>query len=315
MAEKSRRGMTRPLILGTRGSALALAQARLVQALVERAHPRLAIEIRVIRTSGDKLSRAPLASSGVKGLFTRELEQALLRHKIDAAVHSLKDMPVDIPAGLTLAAITEREDARDVLVGHPDADLGNPTIVHTSSPRRAFQARVLWPDCKTRDIRGNVETRLRKIADGKPRDALLLAVAGLRRLDLLRGDTVDGLLRWEPTLPFRRIGLDAMVPAPGQAAVAVEIREEDGETRERLRCASHAATWAAVWSERSFLRELGGGCATPVGAHAKVDHNGVTLKAVVERDDGSIWRGERQGERRNAEAIGRWLAQRCQGRV
>ncbi len=305
----------RPLIIGTRGSSLALAQTNLVRALIHRVHPRLEIEIKIIKTSGDRLTKTSLAHSGVKGIFTKELEQALFRNRIDLAIHSLKDMPVAIPAGLVLAAIVQREDPADVLVGHPSTNLDEPAVVFTSSPRRAFQAKLLWPRCESREIRGNVETRLNKIAEGTSGEAVLLAAAGLRRLDFLKGDDVLGALRLDPALPFRRLSIEEMIPAPGQAAIALEIRNADGELREKLRPVNHAATSAAVSSERAFLGALGGGCATPVAAHARVGLDGLNLVAVVQNENGSIWRGERQGERRNAENIGRSLAEACLSRV
>lgn len=300
-----------PLILGTRGSALALAQTTLIRARLHAAFPRLDIEVKIIKTSGDQRTTIALARSGIKGLFTKELESALLRNKIQAAIHSLKDVPADLPGGLILGAVAEREDACDVLVAHPATPIDAPRVVYTSSPRRTFQARLLWPECETREIRGNVETRLRKLAGGKAGDALLLAAAGLRRLDYLRGDETSAALRFDPSLPCRRLTLDEMIPSPGQAAIALEIRADDGETQEKLRAVNHAPTWAAITAERAFLRRMGGGCAKPIAAHATVDLNGLRLRAIVEHDDRRIWRGEKNGERRNAEAIGESLAQEC----
>ncbi|MBI4028047.1 MAG: hydroxymethylbilane synthase [Verrucomicrobia bacterium] len=301
----------RPLILGTRGSALALAQTEHVRALLRRAFPRLEIEIRIIKTSGDAMPSAALARSGVKGLFTKELEQALLHRKIDAAVHSLKDLPTRLPGGLAVGAVIQREESADILIGHPATRLDAPLRVNTSSPRRALQSSLLWPGCETREIRGNVETRLRKLCNGKPGDALLLAVAGLKRLDFLRGDAREGTLRFDPALGYRRLTLDEMIPAPGQGAIGMETRADDGETIERLKSVNHPSTRDAVTAERAFLERIGGGCAAPLAAHATVGLDGLRLNAVVRREDGSVWRGVKTGPRREAESLGQMLAEEC----
>jgi len=299
------------LVLGTRGSALALVQTHLVRAAIRQAHPRLLVEERIIKTSGDKQSHASLSRSGVKGLFIKEMEEALLRGRIDAAVHSLKDMPVSLPAGLCLGAVGKRSDACDVLVGHSGTNVHDPKTVHTSSPRRVLQARLLWPACEVCEIRGNVETRLRKIAEGTPGEAVLLAAAGLERLDFLHGDGEAGALRFDPPLPYRRLSLREMIPAPGQAAIAVEIRSDDPETAERIKALDHAPTRSAVTAERAFLKELGGGCATPIAIHGRVTHEGLTITAIVGLPGRKIWRGEKTGARREAEPLGRALALEC----
>jgi hydroxymethylbilane synthase len=299
------------IVLGTRGSALALAQVQLVRAMLRRACPRLEVEVAIIKTSGDKMKTASLAHSGTRGLFTRELEQALLRRKADVAVHSLKDLPVELPPGLLLAAVTEREDARDVLIAAPGTDLRAPKKVFSSSPRRNLQIHCLWPSCELAEIRGNVETRLRKVAEARPGDALLLAAAGLRRIDILRGDDDEGALAWDPPLAYRKLPLTEMLPAPGQAAIGLEIRADDGVNRERLRSVNHFNTWAAVTTERAFLKGLGGGCAAPVAAYGSVVAERLHLRGVVFDGKGGIWRGERSGERREAEAMGEALAREC----
>lgn len=301
------------LTLGTRGSALALAQVNLVRAMFRRAHPRLEVEVRIIKTRGDKLKTASLAHSGTRGLFTRELEQALLRKKVDVAVHSLKDLPVEVPPGLRLAAVTEREDARDILIGAPGTDLRAPRRVFSSSPRRAMQVKVRWPGAEVAEIRGNVETRLRKVGAGRSGDALLLAVAGLRRMDLLRGETDEGAIVWDQPLAYRKLALDEMLPAPGQAAIGLEIRDDDGVNRERLRSVNHFNTWAAVTAERAFLKGLGGGCAAPVAAYGSVVGERLHLRGLVFDPSGRMRRGERDGERREAETLGLDLARECLG--
>ncbi len=299
------------MILGTRGSALALAQTNLIRAVIHRAFPSLEVEVRTIKTSGDKKRSVSLTQSGTKGLFTKELEQALLLKKIDAAVHSLKDVLTELPPGLMIAAVAEREDASDILIFHPSVQDNSPKVIYTSSPRRKLQAGVLWPNCKVRDIRGNIETRLCKLSEGKTGDSLLLAAAGLKRLDYLQGDHKEGVLRFDPPLPFRKLSIEEMIPAPGQAAIGIEIRSNDIENGERFKLLNHAPTWAAVMAERAFLRGMGGGCATPMGAHGSIGFDGLRLRAIVGRDDRRIWRGEKTGERRNAEALGQTLADEC----
>lgn len=298
----------RPFILGTRGSALALAQAHLVRAMLHAAYPAWEIEIKILKTTGDKLKTASLARSGVKGLFTRELEQALLRGGVDAAVHSLKDLPTDLPGGLALGAVPAREDARDALIAAAPSALDAPRRVLTSSPRRAFQARDLWPDCATREIRGNLETRLAKIAKTGEGSALLVAAAGLRRLDFLRGAETRGTLRQEPALHYRLLSVGEMVPAPGQAALGIEIRADDGVTKERLRAINDVPAWFRVLAERAFLRAMGGGCAAPMAAHAVAQAERLILNAVIRIEGGGVWRGRREGRLRDAETLGLALA-------
>ncbi len=297
------------MILGTRSSALALAQTQEVRALISQIFPYLKVEIKIIKTSGDQLPTAALAQSGIKGLFTKELEQALLLNKIHVAIHSLKDVPTDLPAGLMIGAVIEREEAGDILVGHPATSLELPQRVYTSSPRRTFQAQLLWPECKVKEIRGNIETRLCKLCDGESGDALLLAAAGLKRLNYLQSAQLKGNLRFDPPLPYRRLTIEEMLPAPGQAAIALEILCEDGVTQERLRGVNHPPTWSAVMAERAFLRTIGGGCATPIAAHATVGFDGLRLMAVVKLAGDNVWRSQKIGERRNAEALGEALGQ------
>ena len=301
--------MNRSLILGTRGSALALAQTQIVRALIHRAFPALSVEIKIIKTSGDKKIRVPLAQSGIKGLFTKELEQALIRKQIDLAIHSLKDLPTDLPAGLMLAAVTEREDPADVLVCHPLTQKENPKLIYTSSPRRAIQAKLLWPNCEIKDIRGNVETRVHKLSEGSSGDALLLAAAGLKRLDFLRGETSKGNLHGEPSFSYRKLSILEMIPAPGQAAIGIETRSDDGETQERLKSINHSPSFGAVTAERAFLDAVGGGCSAPIAAHAVAGFDGLRLIAMVAQDPKHIWRGEKSGSRRDAENLGKGLAE------
>lgn len=249
------------LRLGTRGSALARWQTDHVAGLLAAAWPDLACEVVVIRTAGDRLLDTPLPLLGGKGAFTAELEAALLREEIDLAVHSLKDLPVASPPGLTLGAVPARGEVGDVLVsraGHTLATLPRGATVGTSSRRRAAQLLHHRPDLCIRDVRGNVDTRLRKAlaADGGY-DALVLAHAGLARLG--RADVITQLLP-----------LDVMLPAPGQGALGVQCRDEPALLA-RLAPLDHAATRQAVTAERAFLTGLGGGCAMPIAAYAVVE--------------------------------------------
>lgn len=249
--------------LGTRGSALALEQARRVAA-------RLGddVEVRVVRTRGDE-SGAPLREFG-DGSFVSALEDALRRRAIDLAVHSLKDLPTDERPGLVVAAIPEREDPRDVLVTRARGGLGTLPAngrVGTGSPRRAAQLALLRPDLTFAEIRGNVGTRLRKVADGQY-DACVLALAGLRRLGV-------------PVDDAEILSFEQMLPAPGQGALAVQCREQDAALLARLAQIDQPDLRAATVAERALLRLLGGSCELPLGAHARVEEGDVVLEAVL----------------------------------
>jgi hydroxymethylbilane synthase len=263
------------MVIGSRGSALALWQARYIAARLESLGVETRIEI--IRTTGDKIQDVPLAKVGGKGLFTKEIEEALLAGAIDLAVHSMKDVPVELPAGLTLAAIPEREDPRDAIVG---ASLSAAKKIGTSSLRRAAQLRALR-DVEIETLRGNVDTRLRKLEEGRC-DAIVLAAAGLRRLGW-----EDRIREWIP--------VEIMCPAPGQGALAIETRVA-GEAREIARRLDHAETRRAVEAERAFVAVLGGGCQLPIGAYAVLEGGAIHLRAVVASPDGSrLIKGEQRG--------------------
>jgi hydroxymethylbilane synthase len=270
------------LIIGSRGSRLALWQAEWVKARLDALYPRLRVSIEVIKTSGDVLKEAPLSQIGGKGVFTKELEEALLAGRIDLAVHSLKDLPTVLPDNLTIAAITEREDARDALVLraglHPDSpslkSLANAALVGTSSPRRLAQLKHLRPDIRIKELRGNVDTRLRKL-DAGDYDAIVLASAGLRRLGL--GGRISA-----------PINTQEMLPAVGQGALAVEARLDDSPTLKFLSPLEHRATRDACTAERSLLRSLGGGCQLPIAAHAVVVGDRLRLEGLVAAHSGEI---------------------------
>jgi hydroxymethylbilane synthase len=270
------------IVIGSRGSQLALWQARHIQARLAALGAPARIEI--IKTSGDRIQDVPLAKVGGKGLFTKEIEEALLDGSIDLAVHSLKDVPAELPEGLTLAAIPEREEARDALLGARLEDLKAGMQVGTSSLRRSSQLRALGRGFSIEMLRGNVDTRLRKLDEGRY-DAIVLAAAGLRRLG------------WQARIT-ELIPAELMCPAAGQGALAIETRADGGAAEALARKLDHAATRAAVEAERALLRVLGGGCQVPVGAHATVAGGVVHLMAVVARPDGSrMVRGRLSGPR------------------
>ncbi len=279
------------LVIASRGSQLALWQARWVETkLAALGH---ACRIEIVKTTGDRITDVPLAEVGGKGLFTKEIEEALLDGRADLAVHSLKDLPTELPEGLALAAVPEREDARDAVVGKRLADLAPGARVGTSSLRRAAQLRKLRPDVAIESVRGNLDTRLRKLAEGRY-DAILLAAAGLKRLG------------WEDRIA-EILPAEAMCSAVGQGALAIEARP-GGAGWDACRPLDHPPTRAAVTAERGLLAALGGGCQVPIGAHATVEDGRVRLIAIVASPDGGrLIRGEAAGTASEAEAVGRRL--------
>ena len=259
------------LKIGSRGSQLGLWQARWVRQRLEVLGHACRVEI--IKTTGDKITDVPLARVGAKGLFTKEIEEALQDGRIDLAVHSLKDLPTELPHGLFLAAIPEREDARDALVGCRLEELPQGAKVGTSSLRRLAQLRALRPDLNIEPVRGNLDTRLRKLAEGQY-DALVLAAAGLKRLGW-----ADRIAECLP--------VETMCPAVGQGALAIETRQDGGAAEQACRGLDHTETRAAVVAERAVLAALGGGCQVPIGAHARIRDLQLRLLAVVFSPDGS----------------------------
>jgi hydroxymethylbilane synthase len=287
-------------VLGTRGSRLALAQSRWVEETLRRALPGLEIEIRIVKTAGDLLTSAPIASGETVGLFVREIEQELLEGRIDLAVHSLKDLPLAQPEGLRIGAIPVREDPHDVLVtrdGTTLEELDRGARVGTGSPRRIGQIRSLRADLRFEAIRGNVDTRLRKLEEGVV-DSLVLAAAGLRRM---------GAAARLQTISFEQV-----LPAPGQGALAIEIRRGDTQREEMLRRAMEDASAACeVRAERAFLGALGGGCQMPVGCLGRVSGKTLDLEGVVSPPDGSrMIRARAQGSVEHPEELGLELGRR-----
>jgi hydroxymethylbilane synthase len=284
------------LVIASRGSQLALWQARWVQ---DRLAARdLESRIEVIKTTGDKITDVPLAKVGTKGLFTKEIEEALLEGRADLAVHSLKDLPTELPEGLVLAAVPEREDPRDAMVGARLSDLPAGATVGTSSLRRAAQLRRLRPDLAVESIRGNIDTRLRKLEEGRYQ-AIVLAAAGLRRLGW--GGRIAEVFPPE-----------IMCPAVGQGALAIETTPV---RREAVGALDDLPTRSAVTAERAVLASLGGGCQVPIGAHAELVNGRLRIQAVVASADGAdLVRAELEGSPDDAEAVGRELGAALLGR-
>ena len=290
------------LTFATRPSALARWQTDYVADLLRAAHPGLTIDIQVIVTQGDRILDKPLPAIGGKGLFTAELEAALREGRVDAAVHSLKDLPVEDAPGLTIGLTPPRADVRDVLIcpaGHTLDDLPAGAVVGTSSPRRQAQLLAYRPDLLVKPIRGNVDTRIRKAREGQY-DAIVLAAAGVTRLGL-----EDAITQYLP--------LDVMLPAPGQGVLGVQCRADDERTLALLAAVEDSAARAAAQAERAFLAGLGGGCAIPVAAYARPVDGGLHLTGLVASPDGPrTLRVEATGD--DPLALGRALAEEALAR-
>ena len=295
--------MTLKLIIGTRGSKLALWQTNWVKGELERAFPNIEIEIQVITTKGDRILDVSLPKLGEqgKGLFTKELEEAMIEGRVDLAVHSLKDLPTELPDGLHIAAICQREDPTDALVARPGIDsfdhLPQGAIIGTSSLRRQAQIRAARPDLVLEPVRGNLDTRLGKLEAGLY-DALVLASAGLHRLDLRDRIT-------------EHISEDLILPAVGQGALAIEARARDTATNELLQALDHLPTRLECLTERAFLKGLGGGCLVPIAARCRFKGRDLHLKGLVASPDGSETMSDSMvGSAEEAEATGFDLAGR-----
>jgi len=291
--------MSEPLRIATRKSPLALWQAEHVAARLAQAHPGLRVELVGMSTQGDKILDTPLAKIGGKGLFVKELEQGLMAGRADIAVHSMKDVPVDLPEGLHLAAILEREDPRDAFVSNRFAALGDlPAGSHlgTSSLRRQCQLAARRPDLRFESLRGNVNTRLRRLDEGRY-DAIILAAAGLKRLGF--GERVASPIPPEDSLP-----------AIGQGAIGVECREDDERVNGLVAVLHHPDTAVCVAAERALNRRLAGGCQVPIAGYAVLEGAEIRLRALVGALDGSrVIRAERRGRREEAAEIGEALAE------
>jgi len=290
----------RTLKIGTRGSRLALLQTQWVAERLLRARPGIEIEIVTIKTKGDRILDSPLSMVGGKGIFVKEIEDALLSGTIDLAVHSMKDLPSELPRGLKIGAVPEREDPRDALItkdGRRLSQLGEGEVIATSSLRRKSQIRHMRPDLAVVDLRGNVDTRLRKLLAGDSGiEAIVLALAGIKRMGLM--EKVTEIL--DP---------DRMIPAAGQGALAIEVREGDPEVEAIVRSIEDPATRACIRAERAFLEELQAGCQVPAGAIASFSGEGLEMSAMVADPEGKeLFRITRAGPSSEPEALGRQVA-------
>ncbi len=291
------------LRLGTRGSPLALAQANEVKRLLAEAHVELAqdgaIEIVVIKTTGDMIQDRALSAIGGKGLFTKEIEEGLQDESIDVAVHSMKDVPTWLPEGLEISTVLEREDPRDAWFSNKAASLDalpQGAVVGTASLRRQAQIKARRPDLEVITFRGSVQTRLRKLEEGQV-DATLLAVAGLNRLK-------------QAELITAALSVEEMLPAPAQGAVGLEIRSDDSRVRAYVDAIHHLPTMQRISAERACLAELDGSCRTPIAALAEIEGDQLYLRTLLASTDGSqIFRAERRGALCDAEELGRSAGQ------
>ncbi|MBZ0200469.1 MAG: hydroxymethylbilane synthase [Ignavibacteriaceae bacterium] len=291
--------MKTKLIIGSRGSDLALWQANFVKREIERNNKNVAVEIKIIKTKGDKILDVALSKIGDKSLFTKELEVELLNKTVDLAVHSLKDLQTKIPDGLKLAAVSKRHSVEDVLIARKKGmtidKLPENAIVGTGSLRRRSQLLHLRPDIKTEELRGNVPSRIDKFIKSKW-DAIILARAGVERLKLSKN--ISSI-----------ISTDEMLPAVGQGALGIEIHEDNQLAEEIIQTIHHANTFYAVLAERSFLRTLEGGCQVPIGALGEVRSNGFYFDGLIGSLDGSLtFRKKVRGKKSDAEKIGKQMA-------
>ena len=291
----------RKIIIATRGSMLALWQAEWIKSELQQLDPELEIRLNKIKTTGDKILDVPLAQVGGKGLFVKEIEEAMLRGEADLAVHSMKDVPTDLPQGLHLSAITKREDPRDAFIAGKGIksfrDLPQGATIGTSSLRRICQLLHIRPDLRITQLRGNVDTRLRKLDEGQF-DAVILAAAGVKRLGYSQRIT-------------EMIPPDISVPAIGQGAVGIECRVDDPFINNLLSKLDHKDTSICVKAERSFLKKLEGGCQVPIGAYAQIKDGTLTMDGLVGSLDGKTLIKEKiQGRPEDAESLGTQLAER-----
>jgi len=291
---------TRVIIIGSRGSQLALCQTQPIVNRLQDFHPQFRFVIKRIRTKGDEFSREPSSRLEGKWDFVRELEAALLAGEIDVAVHSFKDLPLDLPQGLEIASVSQREDARDVMVSmkaNSLSQLPRGASIGTSSLRRTAQLKFFRPDLDIRDIRGNIDTRLRKVSSGQF-DGIILAAAGLIRLG------------WEEQITDY-LSMDICLPAVAQGALAIEVREEDEEIKRLVSFLNHKATRQAITAEQVFLRFLGGGCHTPIAAFGQINSGVLELEGMVSTPDGGkLLRMRVKGSAELPEEVGSLLGEK-----
>lgn len=291
--------MKKKIVIGSRGSKLALWQAEHIKKELRKYHRSLQVEIKIIKTKGDKILDVALSKIGDKNLFTKELEIELLSGAIDLAVHSLKDLQTKLPDGLTIGAVTKRHNVRDVLIarkkGSTIYDLKEGAVIGTGSLRRKCQLLHMRPDIKTEELRGNVPSRIEKFLSSDW-DGIILAGAGVERLKLNKYIS-------------SYIGTDEMLPAVGQGALGIEIRDDDNLMKEILSPLHHENTFAAVTAERAMLKKLEGGCQVPIGAFAEVKANGLYLDGMVGSLDGTVtFRKKMKGSKKDAVRLGETVA-------
>jgi len=291
--------MKKNITIATRGSMLALWQANHIKDSIEKAHPGTSVELLKIKTTGDKILDVPLAQVGGKGLFVKEIEEALLDGRADLAVHSLKDVPTELPEGLGLAVITEREDARDALISRGKkklVDLPEGAKLGSSSLRRQCQLLKVRPDLNIVSLRGNLDTRIKKVESGEF-DAIILAAAGMRRLG------------WEERIT-ECISSNVLLPAIAQGALGIETRNDDLETNQMIAFLNHSETSAAVRAERALLKRLEGGCQVPIAAYGELEGEVLNLRGLVGSVDGKVLiTDELKGSASDAESLGITLAE------
>ncbi len=288
------------LTIATRGSMLALWQANHIKDSIEKEHPGIEVELLKIKTTGDKILDVPLAQVGGKGLFVKEIEEALLDDRADLAVHSLKDVPTELPGGLSLSAITRREDARDALISRENDTIMTLPVgarIGSSSLRRQCQLLKVRPDFNIISLRGNLDTRIKKVKAGEF-EAIILASAGMRRLG------------WQDKIS-EYIATDILLPAIAQGALGIETRDIDGETNEMISFLNHSETSATVKAERALLKRLEGGCQVPIAAYGEIDGSTISLRGLVGSLDGkTLITDNMTGDLSEAESLGIALAER-----
>jgi hydroxymethylbilane synthase len=288
------------IIIGTRGSALAMTQTHWVADLLRKRSPETDVDVRIIKTKGDIMQDVSLVKIGGKGVFVREIEEALLRREIDIAVHSMKDVPAELPEGLTIGVIPEREDPRDVLIGRDRIKMEampRGARIGTGSLRRGIQIRSMLPDVRIVPLRGNLDTRIRKI-ESEGLDGVIVAAAGIRRMGWVQ--------RVSQFIP-----VELMLPAVGQGALGIEMRREDKAMAESLAFLNHPVTWIEVGSERAFLKRLAGGCQLPIAAYGRIRGADLVLRGLVGSLDGrQVITDEIKGASTDYRALGSALAER-----
>jgi hydroxymethylbilane synthase len=291
--------MKKSVKIGTRGSRLALWQANWVKSALMQQHPEISVDIEIIKTTGDKILDVPLAKVGGKGLFVKEIEEALRDGRVDLAVHSMKDMPADVPEGLRIGAVPAREIPNDILIsrsGNGLCDLPQGARIGTSSLRRAAQVLAIKPNFTIIPLRGNLDTRIKKL-DSDRLDAIVLAAAGVKRLNL-----ADKITQY--------LDVKLMIPAVGQGALCIEIRDNDPEIASLVSCLDHFETNRVVTAERAFLKKLEGGCQVPVAAHGEIQNEKLNITGMVAELDGSaVIKHQVSGPVSESERIGAELAQ------